>query len=208
MLNEFIANVSKKNGFSKSNRFDVFVSVPFALNSIIDGGGISRTLPLLCEATELPGRSLITAERKIYGPVTKMPYQTQYNEITLNFICTNTFDERAFFEAWIDFIMPVQGDADATRNIRFKETYATSIDIYQYDENINSIFTVTLIEAFPISMAAQPLNWSDDGFHRLSVQFAYSHYKTKSSTSSVVPPTRTATTSPPEGRLDATAPLI
>ena len=44
------------------------------------GSSISRYLALQCEAAELPGKSLLTSEAKIYGPVFKVPYQTQYTE--------------------------------------------------------------------------------------------------------------------------------
>ena len=39
------------------------------------------------------------------------------------------------------------------------------------------IFIVELIDAFPIGIAPQALNWGEDGFHRLSIQFAYQRYK-------------------------------
>jgi hypothetical protein len=35
-----------------------------------------------------------------------------------------------------------------------------------------------MIDAFPIGISAQPLNWSEDGFHRVSVQFSYQKFKT------------------------------
>jgi hypothetical protein len=35
---------------------------------------------------------------------------------------------------------------------------------------------VELLKSFPIGYAAQPLNWGDDGFQRLSVQFAYNGF--------------------------------
>ncbi len=34
-----------------------------------------------------------------------------------------------------------------------------------------------LIDAFPIGIGPQSLNWADDGFHRLTVQFAYQKYR-------------------------------
>ena len=34
-----------------------------------------------------------------------------------------------------------------------------------------------MLDAFPIGIAPQTLNWSDDNFHRLSVQFAYQKYR-------------------------------
>jgi hypothetical protein len=59
---------------------------------------ISRYLALQCEAAELPGKHWQTADVKIYGPSFKVPYQTQYTDTTLTFLCTNEFYERKLFE--------------------------------------------------------------------------------------------------------------
>ena len=144
--------------------------------SISDNATLSRYLALQCESAELPGKTLATADVKIYGPTYKVPYQTQYNDMTLNFICTNEFYERKLFEKWVDSIMPSD-----TNNLRYakgqKSRYLTNIKIIQYDEFIRQIYAVELIDAFPIGVAPQPLAWSEDGFHRLGVQFAYQRYK-------------------------------
>jgi hypothetical protein len=136
---------------------------------------ISRYLALQCEAAEFPGKTLLTQESKIYGPGFKVPYQTQYGDTTLTFLCTNEFYERKLFERWMEAIMPTD-----TNNLRFpkgeKSRYLTNIKIIQYDDFIKRIFIVELIDAFPIGIASQTLNWSDDNFHRLSVQFAYQKY--------------------------------
>jgi hypothetical protein len=69
-----------------------------------------------------------------------------------------------------------------THNLRYPKgntsRYLTNITVIQYDEFIKQIFAVELIDAFPIGIAAQPLSWSDDGLHRLSVQFTYQKYRT------------------------------
>lgn len=138
--------------------------------------GISRYLALQCESAELPGKSLQTADVKIYGPTFKVPYQTQYSDITLSFICTNEFYERKLFERWIESIMPTD-----TNNLRYAKDnatrYMTNISIVQYDDFIKKIFVVELMDAFPTSIAPQTLNWADDGFHRLGVQFSYQKYR-------------------------------
>jgi hypothetical protein len=137
---------------------------------------ITRYLALQCETAELPGKTLITADAKIYGPSFKVPYQAQFGDINLSFLCTNEFYERKLFERWIEAIMPMD-----TNNLRFakdEETrYLTTIRIIQYDDFIKRIFVVELIDAFPIGIASQSLSWSDDGFHRLGVQFAYQKYR-------------------------------
>ena len=137
---------------------------------------ISRYLSLQCDTAELPGKTLQTSDVKIYGPTFKVPYQKQFGDISLSFLCTNDFYERKLFDSWIDAIMPA-----STNNLRFsrdEETrYTTNIQILQYDDFIKQIYSVKLIDAFPIGVAAQPLAWSDDGYHRLTVQFAYQKYE-------------------------------
>jgi hypothetical protein len=138
---------------------------------------ISRYLSMQCETAELPGKSLVTADVKIYGPTFKVPYQKQFAETTLGFLSTNDFYERKLFDRWIDAIMP-----SSTNNLRFAKDndtrYLTNIKIIQYDDFIKQIYAVELIDAFPTAVVAQPLSWSDDNFHRLSIQFSYQRYRT------------------------------
>jgi hypothetical protein len=137
---------------------------------------ISRYLSLQCESAELPGKNLLTSDVKIYGPTFKVPYQKQFNDINLTFVCTNDFYEKKLFDTWIDCIM-----SPSTNNLRYPKDnstrYMTDIRILQYDDFIKQIYAVKLIDSFPIGVSAQQLSWSDDNFHRLTVQFAYQKYE-------------------------------
>jgi len=166
----------------------VFNDVSDAINSVIGGSGsqddysksgnssLTRYLSLQCEAAELPGKTLATADVKIYGPTFKVPYQTQYADTSLTFLCTNQFYERKLFDKWMEAIMPSD-----TNNLRFPKgdssRYMCNIKIIQYDEFIKKIFAIELLDAFPIGIAPQTLNWSDDNFHRLTIQFAFQKYR-------------------------------
>jgi hypothetical protein len=138
---------------------------------------LSRYLGLQCESAELPGKTLVTADAKVYGPVYKVPYQTQYNETTLTFVCTNDFYERKLFDRWLESIMPTD-----TNNLRFAKgensRYMTNFQVIQYDDFVKQIYAVEMIDAFPIGVSSQPLSWSEDGFHRVSVQFTYQRFRT------------------------------
>lgn len=138
---------------------------------------ITQYLALQCESAELPGKMLMTTDAKVYGPTFKIPHGVQYQDINLTFICTNEFYERKLFDRWLEAIMPSD-----TNNLRFpkgKQTrYMTTMTIVQYDDFVSKIYGVNLIDAFPIGIASQPLNWGDDQFHRVSVQFAYQRYQT------------------------------
>jgi hypothetical protein len=137
---------------------------------------MSRYLALQCEATELPGKTLQTADAKVYGPIFKVPYQTNYTETAFTFLCTNQFYERKLFEKWMECIMPTD-----TNNLRFpkgdKSRYMANIKIVQYDDFIKRIFAIELIDAYPIGISSQPLSWSEDGFHRVTAQFTYQKYR-------------------------------
>lgn len=137
---------------------------------------VSRYLALQCETAELPGKTIETHDARVYGPGFKVPYRTQYTDTSLTFICTNDFYERKLFDRWMEAMVPSD-----TNNARFPKSnasrYLTNIRIIQYDDIVRQIFAVDLIDAFPVGVAPQPLSWGDDGFHRLSVSFAYQRYR-------------------------------
>ncbi len=183
-----LAHIRGRGGLARTNRFEAIIPIPDAVVNFTslsdfdrdnrtssgnarDNIGISRALALQCESTELPGRTILTQEMKIYGPTIKIPYQVQYNEISLTFLCTNEFYERRIFENWLQAIMPSD-----TNNLRYQNTYATTLQVLQYDEQTNVIYRVNMYNAFPTGLAPAPVAWAEDGFHRLTVQFAYTKY--------------------------------
>lgn len=187
-VNTFVGNsiIEKILNFPNS----IFSDVSGAINKVIgrdssetntfsqtSNPSLTRYLSLQCESAELPGKTLQTADVKIYGPTFKVPYQTMYGDTSLTFLCTNDFFERKLFDKWMEAIMPTD-----TNNLRFPKSessrYLTNIKIIQYDDFIRQIYAVELMDAFPIGIAPQSLNWGEEGFHRLSIQFAYQKYRT------------------------------
>jgi hypothetical protein len=183
-----LAHIKSRGGLARPSRFEAIIPIPAGIlsftrlsdiesgaqpNSVSSSGAtdISRSLALQCETTELPGRTLLTQDAKIYGPTFKIPYQSQYNEISLTFLCTNEFYERRIFETWIHAIM-----APDTNNMRFRNTYLTTLQVVQYDDASKNIYRVSMYEAFPTGISPAPLAWAEEGFHRLTVQFAYTKY--------------------------------
>lgn len=161
---------------------DVTDAITSAVGATQDSGtqssspSMSRYLALQCESTELPGRSLAVQDVKIYGPTFKVPVQTVYNDISFTFLCTNEFYERKLFDRWLEAIHPSD-----TNNLRYAKSdstrYLTNVKIIQYDDFIKQIYAVELIDAFPYVITPQAVSWAEDGFHRLTVQFAYQKYR-------------------------------
>jgi hypothetical protein len=185
-INQFVGNsiIEKILNFPNSIFTDVSDAIGNAFGrqgerdeqSRTSNSSLSRYLALQCESAELPGKTLATADVKIYGPTFKVPYQTQYGDTSFTFLCTNDFFERKLFDRWTESIMPSD-----TNNLRFPKgqstRYMTNIKIIQYDEFIKQIYAVELIDAFPIGISPQSLSWSDENFHRLQIQFAYQKYR-------------------------------
>lgn len=157
---------------ARPNRFDVEIPIPLGLVPFL---GTSRQLNLRCENTELPGRSLATTSMKIYNVEEKFPYQTIYNDITLTFIVGDDMKEKKFFDAWLNWINPT-----LTYNMKYKGDYAIPLRINQYDVTNKVSYSVDLRDAFPIAINQLDLDWSNDGYHKLSVVFAYTSWKNNS----------------------------
>jgi hypothetical protein len=163
---------SFRTELARPNKFDVFIPIPVGLAPYLT---VSRALNYRCESTDLPGRAIATTTQKIYGPEEKFPYQTTYNDINLTFICTDKMEEKNFFDAWLEYINP-----SVTFNFKYKEKYAVNVRINQYDVRNKVSYSVDLVEAFPIGINEMPLDWSSDGYHKLTVTFAYTKWRNNS----------------------------
>lgn len=168
-INTFYSNLNAKNGPVRSANFEINMAVPNLIGSASD----IRALTLQCESTDLPGRTFITNDVKTYGPLYKVPYQTQFDTINFTFISTNDFSEKKLFDDWIGLIF-----SETTYNFRFANDvgYMTNVYVTQFDDAGEKIYRVQLIDAFPISISPMNVSWSNDGFHRLTVQFTYHKY--------------------------------
>ena len=166
-----------KSSFSKdvarTSRFDVNIATPLVLIPYVS---TAKNLTYRCDSAQLPGRTFATAEQKIgSNPVEKYPYLTTYNDIDLTFILTDDMNEKVFFDNWMELINP-----SYSFNYQYKSNYATVITINQYDVTNTLTYQVDLFDAYPISINQLDLDWSSEGFHKLSVTFAYTRWQNNS----------------------------
>lgn len=151
---------------ARPNRFEVLIAPPL----VFDGADINL-LAYRCEVAQLPGRHLSTIEQKSYGPFEKFPFHTSYGDIDLTFILDGDMGIKNFFDAWVDYINPVDNN-----NVSYKDSYTTDIVINQYDVSNEKTYSVTLVSAFPMNVNQLDLDWSSDGHHKLTVTFAYTYW--------------------------------
>lgn len=144
--------------------------------------GQAEHISLLAETCSLPGRQILTTEQRIFGTVRKMPYGVLYEDFTVTFICTNSMIERTFFDLWHQLIM-----SSGSQYMEYYDNYVGTLIIQKVNNNTSKKSLTDkivqmgpkykLIEAYPVSIQAQELNYSDGDYLKLTVQFAYAKWQ-------------------------------
>ena len=167
-INNFISSFN--TGYARPSRFDVTIPIPLSLATYITS---ARNLTLRCELAQLPGRTFETAEKKMgSAPVEKFPYQTNYEQAEFTFIVSGDMNEKIFFDAWMELINPT-----SNYNFQYKSNYAVDITINQYDVSNKLTYAGVLQEAFPIDVNQLDLDWTNNGYHKLTVVFVYKQWQ-------------------------------
>jgi hypothetical protein len=167
MITEFLASFSTVD-VAKPSYFDVTINVPPAINT----PGSAQQLNMRCESAELPSRTLLTYDFKTFGPSEKYPYQNSYNDMIMTFIVQDDMYEKQFFDNWMNFISSTNDYM-----FKYKNDYCTDIQIIQYDQTGVETYGVNLIDAYPIAVNQLDLSWNADGYHKLTVVFAYTYWQ-------------------------------
>jgi hypothetical protein len=174
-INTFRQHFSKYNEVSKSDKFNVHIPIPKQIQGTSSFG--TKELSLQCEMAELPSRDLQVVEYRHHAFTKRIPHMNQYNHASFTFYCTGDLLEKLLFDRWINYMVPAEGDDVGL--VRYPQdeadtlTYESDILVNQYDNQNNMTYSVKLIQAMPISVAAMSQNWADDSVHRLTVTFAF-----------------------------------
>ena len=208
-VDELKALANTKLGFARPNRFLVTFPTSFGgsggiLGSVlgllnIGGGGASgRELNILCSNTTLPAKVTLTSERRIGMEFQKVAYGYAVDDISMTFYLMNDYGVKEYFDAWRNSAIPEDGGNAFTSN--YKSSYAKSITIHQLRQPLKgfsrqvgpirfglglgggSVYSVELLDAFPVGTSAIELNNELDGLVQLTVTFAYTNWKRASNT--------------------------
>ena len=208
-VDELKALANTKLGFARPNRFLVTMPTNFGgggglLGGIIGiltggGGGASgRELNILCSNTTLPAKITLTSERRIGMEFQKVAYGYAVDDVSMTFYLMNDYGVKEYFDAWQNTAIPEDGRKAFSSN--YKSQYAKSITIHQLRQPLKgfskqvgpirfsagigggSVYSVELLEAFPVSTSAIELNNELDGLVQLTVTFAYTNWARASST--------------------------
>jgi len=208
-VDELKALANTKLGFARPNRFLVTLPTSFGgggglLQGIIGlltggGGGASgRELNILCSTATLPGKVTLTNDRRIGMEFQKVAYGYAIDDVSMTFYLMNDYGVKEYFDAWRNTAIPEEGRGAFTSN--YKSQYAKSVSIHQLRQPLagiskqigpirfnagiggGSVYSVELLDAFPIATSAIELNNELDGLIQLTVTFAYTNWARASNT--------------------------
>lgn len=110
--------VSQKRGLARGNVYRVFFpAIP---------GATSREVNLLCTSVNIPGRQIMTQEKKIGLINQKIAYDHAYDDVQLSFLLLNDYGIRTYFERWQDLAIN-----QSTLEVGYLRDYAFDIRIQQ-----------------------------------------------------------------------------
>ena len=196
-VDELKALVNTKLGFARPNRF--LVTLPSfgggGLLGIFTDGASPRELNILCSNATLPSKVVLTNDRRIGMEYQKMAYSYAVDDVSMTFYLMNDYGVKEYFDTWRNIVI----NEDRMES-NYKNEYARTVTIHQLRQPLvgftkqvgpirfgggiggGTVYSVDLLEAFPIVSSAIELNNELDGLVQLTVNFAYTNWKRSSST--------------------------
>ena len=199
-IEDIKAIANTKLGFARSNKF--LVTLPTVgvggglLAGLIgafnggNGGASPRELNILCSNATMPAKQILTNERRIGMEFQKVAYGYAIDDVSMTFYLMNDYGVKDYFDSWRSTILDETGQSS-----NYKNEYAKTVTIHQLRQPLKgfskqlgpirfnagigggSVYSVDLLEAFPIASSAIELNNDLDGLVQLTVTFAYTNWR-------------------------------
>lgn len=196
-IENLLGTIAGKDGIALPNIYRVYLPSFSYLGP--------REMDVLCTSVNLPGRQIMTVDKKIGTIFEKVAYDQAYDDINMSFLMLNDYGARKYFETWQNLAI----DQDSY-TVGYKSDYARTVKIQQLKKgidikapsllrsvasrfadqildnldigvNIGSkdvIYECELIDAFPTTMDMVQLgNDLNDQVLQLNVQLSYKNWK-------------------------------
>ena len=183
-LDEVLAEYHSKDGFAKTNRWEIIITPPtgnrggsggniFApIMSANTGEGVTQKVGIMCEAFSFPGRNLTTTpDSNLYGPEREMVNGYTFGDISSTFRLSSDHKEKQFFDTWQRLAYNPQDFS-----IGYYYDYVGEIRLYQLDEQDRRRYGIKLLECFPKTVDQMAVTQSTGDLQRVSVTWAYRYW--------------------------------
>lgn len=164
-LGQFIARV-KDTGLARSSHFYIELTPPAFMN-------VPRydveTVNLYCKQAQLPEMVLQIGTINDDGLDRQVVVGKGYGKAAMVFVCDQDMLVRKFFEDWLQKVVVSDGGCVAYPSEYTVET----ITIHQLNQALETVYSVNLKNAFPVTMTNMPLSTDARGIHEVQVEFVY-----------------------------------
>jgi len=163
-LDEFISEV-KLAGMANANRYFVMIS------------GANKIIGLFCENAQLPGTQILSTPARTFGEVREVPYELQYDPVTLSLYIDNNWAVKKYFDEWRTEVFDFKSRVSGYYGIEGSRGYAKDVTIYCYNKDSQETYTVRLREAFPKTIGSVNLDYGNKEIPRLAVTLQYAYWE-------------------------------
>ena len=186
-ISEFRSNIGRY-GYLPTNKFLTVMTAPTNINlssfsgiaDTLNNFAAERMIYLRTEQVKIPGMAVAASDNKRYGMGInqKMAHNSQFTDIGMSFIADSSGTIYRYFYSWLNQIIDFNGNVNyggvPSYTVGYKDDYTTDIYIYVFDSYGNVAKTITIIDAFPISINEIGLDWnSNNTAMKVNVNFSY-----------------------------------
>ena len=152
----------------------------------------NTNLAFRCERTSLPGRIIISSPYKEgnYGLNREYPTNAVYQPVDAQFLMSEDYSEKIFFELWQDLIVGhvrTHGDTNpnvSVRELNYLANHTCDVTIHAFSEvggndsnGLKEVYNLTLKEAYPRTIQDLQMDWTANDLVRLNVVFDYKYFE-------------------------------
>jgi len=123
MIDRLKSTISSRRGVAAPNYYKVTLPAEFGVSG--------DELNLLCRGVNIPGRQIVTTDRKIGNTLTKVASDHAFDDVTLSFLVLNDYGVRKYFEQWQAHIIN-----PSTREMGYFRDYAKPVQIAQLKKGV------------------------------------------------------------------------
>jgi len=196
-INTLKSMVANAGGLAKPNKFHV------ELPSIPGSPITTRDLSILCRTASLPSKQVATHERRIGMETEKIAYGYVVDDVNISFLVLNDYRVKRYFDAWRALTVNETAQTanykdEYKRSVKIHQlavavpslTASLGVQAGPISKSVSRsfapfpqiqiqkpVYSVELLEAFPITTTATEFVQEPDGFLEMSVQFAYTNWR-------------------------------
>jgi len=172
-INDFKAKLA--GGGARANQFKVTMPFP----GYAQVGGEIEDLAFLCTATTIPAMAIGQVTVPFRGRQIKIAGDRTFGDWSITVLNDTNFKLRNAFERWQNGINNMTDGEGLTNPV----DYQVDAFVDQLDRNGNTLKSYTLRGAFPVNIAAIPLNYeTNDDIEDFEVTFQYQYFETNTTT--------------------------